>query len=141
MCRRCGGFYHLLEQVNSSTAVEPAAAHMADCSPRFRRFIDLQLQTFTQRPSDRCSLCQAALALNIPRVGMWSIRGGAQTLADALAQSLKNSGGSLRLNTPVLRLSYGPDGLPTGVDLLSGERVTATRAIISNLTVWDTYGS
>ena len=27
-----------------------------------------------------------------------------------------------------------------GVDLLSGERVTATRAIVSNLTVWDTYG-
>jgi hypothetical protein len=27
-----------------------------------------------------------------------------------------------------------------GLDLLSGERVTATRAIVSNLTIWDTYG-
>ena len=71
---------------------------------------------------------------------MWAIRGGAQALADALAESLKKSGGSLRLNAPVLRLAYGSDGLPTGVDLLSGERVTATRAIVSNLTVWDTYG-
>jgi phytoene dehydrogenase-like protein len=71
---------------------------------------------------------------------MWAIRGGAQALADALAESLKKSGGSLRLNAPVLRLAYGSDGLPVGVDLLSGERVTATRAIVSNLTVWDTYG-
>jgi phytoene dehydrogenase-like protein len=46
----------------------------------------------------------------------------------------------LRLNAPVLRLAYASDGTPMGVDLLSGERVTATRAIISNLTVWDTYG-
>ena len=27
-----------------------------------------------------------------------------------------------------------------GVDLLSGERVFAKKAIVSNLTVWDTYG-
>jgi hypothetical protein len=26
------------------------------------------------------------------------------------------------------------------VDLLNGERVIATKAVISNLTVWDTYG-
>ncbi len=71
---------------------------------------------------------------------MWAIRGGAQALADLLAESLKQSGGSLRLNAPVLRLAYGSDGLPTGVDLLSGEHVNATRAIVSNLTIWDTYG-
>ncbi len=71
---------------------------------------------------------------------MWAIRGGSQTLADSLAESLKKSGGSLRLNSPVLRLAYEAEALPIGVDLLSGERVVATRAIISNLTVWDTYG-
>jgi hypothetical protein len=40
----------------------------------------------------------------------------------------------------VLRLAYASDGAPSGVDLLSGERVNATRAIVSNLTIWDTYG-
>ena len=50
------------------------------------------------------------------------------------------SGGTLRLNSPVLRLSYDESGRATGVDLLSGERVFATKAIISNLTIWDTYG-
>jgi len=44
------------------------------------------------------------------------------------------------LNSPVLRLAYADPGTPNGVDLLSGERVTATRAIVSNLTAWDTYG-
>ena len=130
-------FYQQLEQ---SGANKPVASYMAGCSTRFRRFIDVQLQTLTQTASDECPLDRAALALTTPRRGMWGIRGGAQALADTLAESLKQSGGSLRLNAPVLRLAYGSDGLPTGLDLLSGERVTATRAIVSNLTVWDTYG-
>jgi phytoene dehydrogenase-like protein len=137
-------FYHLLDQVNSpareSAASEPAAARLTDCSSRFQRFIDVQLQTFIQSASDHSSLHEAAVALTTPRRGMWAIRGGGQALADCLGESLKKSGGSLRLNCPVLRLAYGTDGKPIGVDLLSGERVTATRAIVSNLTVWDTYG-
>jgi phytoene dehydrogenase-like protein len=137
-------FYRLLDQVSSparkSAASEPAAARLTDCSSGFQRFIDVQLQTFIQSASDHSSLHEAAVALTTPRRGMWTIRGGGQALADRLGESLKQSGGSLRLNCPVLRLAYGADGTPTGVDLLSGERVTATRAIVSNLTVWDTYG-
>jgi phytoene dehydrogenase-like protein len=136
-------FYHKLDQINasdSSAKIQPAEILLTECSLRFRRFVDVQLQTFTQSASDQCSLQQAALALTNPRRGLWSIRGGAQSLADALAESINKSGGSLRLNAPVLRLAYGLEGLPAGVDLLSGERVTATRAIVSNLTVWDTYG-
>jgi phytoene dehydrogenase-like protein len=134
-------FYRLLDGiVDESAANRPVASYTTDCSTRFQRFIDVQLHTFTQTASAQCALHDAADALTIPRRGMWSIRGGAQVLADVLAESLKTSGGSLRLNSPVLRLAYGTDGLPTGVDLLSGERVTATRAVVSNLTVWDTYG-
>jgi phytoene dehydrogenase-like protein len=44
------------------------------------------------------------------------------------------------LDTPVLRLSYDSTGTAIGVDLLSGETVTASKAVISNLTIWDTYG-
>jgi phytoene dehydrogenase-like protein len=46
----------------------------------------------------------------------------------------------VRLDTPVLRLAYDESGRATGVDLLSGERVLARKAIVSNLTIWDTYG-
>jgi len=71
---------------------------------------------------------------------LYSIERGPASLAERLAESIKLSGGNLRLNTPVLRLSYDETGAATGVDLLSGERVPAAKAIISNLTVWDTYG-
>jgi phytoene dehydrogenase-like protein len=71
---------------------------------------------------------------------LFSIAGGSASLAERLAQSIKRSGGNLRLNSPVLRLSYDEAGRASGVDLLSGERVFARRAIVSNLTAWDTYG-
>ncbi len=65
---------------------------------------------------------------------------GLRRLAERLAESIKQSGGNLRLNSPVLRLAYDEAGRATGVDLLSGERVFAKKAIVSNLTIWDTYG-
>lgn len=135
-------FYRNLRQVATGTkpdlARELVSADFEKFSFRFRRFIDVQLQTFAQRSSDECSFESAAGAL--ADGSFWSIAGGAQSLAEALANSLKASGGTVRLNSPVLRLAYGPDGKPVGVDLLSGERVVATQAIISNLTAWDTYG-
>jgi len=71
---------------------------------------------------------------------LYSITGGPATLAERLAESIKQSGGNLRLNSPVLRLAYDEAGSALGVDLLSGERVFANKAIVSNLTIWDTYG-
>lgn len=109
-------------------------------SRQFRWFIDAQLQTFAQRTSGTGCAERVADVIRLATGEFWSINGGAQVLADRLAESLKSSGGSLRLNSPVLRLAYGTDGKPIGVDLLSGERVIAKRAIISNLTIWDTYG-
>ncbi len=117
------------------------AQHLQFTSPRFRRFIDAQLQIFTQRPSDECAYLYGAVALNVPRRGMYLIRGGASALSDTLTEAIRKSGGVVRFDAPVLRLAYNSSGSAAiGVDLLSGERVTATRAIVSNLTVWDTYG-
>ena len=121
-------------------AEHTAAEHLTKTSPRFRRFIDVQLQIFAQRASDDCAYLYACVALMLPRRGLHEIRGGASTLAGALIDAIKKSGGAVRLNAPVLRLAYDSSGRATGVDLLNGERVEATRAIVSNLTVWDTYG-
>src|SRR5690348_5897544 len=72
------------------------------------------------------------------------IDGGPASVAERLAESIKKSGGNLRLNRPVLRLAYDETGeidrRAMGIDLLSGETVIARKAIVSNLTVWDTYG-
>ena len=71
---------------------------------------------------------------------LYTIPGGPASLAERLAESIKRSGGTVRLNSPVLRLAYDESGRANGIDLLSGERVLAKKAIVSNLTVWDTYG-
>jgi phytoene dehydrogenase-like protein len=76
----------------------------------------------------------------LPRNGMYSMRGGAQALADVLVEAIRRNGGTVRLNTTVLRLAYDAVGRVKGVELLSGERLEATRAVVSNLAVWDTYG-
>lgn len=117
-----------------------AHQHLDGVSLRFRRFVDVQLQALAQGGTTEVSYLYAALALTAPRGGLFGIRGGGQTLADRLADSIKQSGGRIRLDTPVLRLSYDSTGSAVGVDLLSGETVTASKAIISNLTLWDTYG-
>src|ERR687883_162920 len=60
---------------------------------------------------------------------LYAIAGGPASLAERLAESIKTSGGSVRLNSPVLRLAYDESGCAIGVDLLSGERVLAKQAI------------
>jgi len=117
-----------------------ALSFASDTSPRFQRFIDAQLQAFLNTSIDRCPFLQACNALNLPRSDLYSIGGGISALADALAQAIRLTGSVVRLNTPVLRLAYDDKGTAVGVDLLSGERVLARHAIISNLTIWDTYG-
>ena len=113
--------------------------HLDGVSMRFRRFVDVQLQLLAQAPSNDVPYLHAALALTQPRESMFAMRGGTASLAEKLAQSIKLSGGRIRLDTPVLRLSYDSNGSAVGVDLLSGETV-ASKVIVSNLTVWDTYG-
>ena len=71
---------------------------------------------------------------------LYSIAGGPASVAERLAESIKLSGSRVRLDTPVLRLAYDESGRAIGIDLLSGERVWAKKAIVSNLTIWDTYG-
>ena len=126
---------HIFEASRQTTL-----AQLGETSLRFRRFIDVQLQALGQGNSGQVSYLYAALALSASRGEMFAIRGGASALASCLAESIKKSGGRIRLNTPVLRLSYNSGGDAVGVDLLSGETVHASKAIVSNLTIWDTYG-
>ncbi len=114
--------------------------HAGETSNRFQAFIDAQLRAFVHTAIDRCSFLAASVALALPRSSLYSISGGPAALAESLTDSIKQSGGTVRLNSPVLRLSYDESGQAIGVDLLSGETIVATRAIVSNLTIWDTYG-
>lgn len=119
---------------------ETAAQYLSKTSARFRIFVDAQLQIYAQAASDECSYLYAAVALAQPFSGMHAIGGGAQALADTLAESVRRSGGTLRLDSTALRVALDARGRAVGVDLINGERVEASRAVVSNLTVWDTYG-
>jgi phytoene dehydrogenase-like protein len=114
--------------------------YLTGTSPRFHEFVDAQLSALLHLNSESCSIESAAKALTWPRGNRYLIDGGPATLAERLAESIKQSGGVVRLNSPVLRLAYDQSGKAIGVDLLSGETVIANRAIVSNMTVWDTYG-
>jgi C-3',4' desaturase CrtD len=119
---------------------DTAARRLAGTSTRFRRFVDAQLQIFAQVPSEECAYLYAAVALAQPLRGMYAIGGGAQALADALVESIRKSGGEVRFDSTALRLAFDSQGRAAGVKLLSGETVEARRAVVSNLTVWDTFG-
>jgi prolycopene isomerase len=119
----------------------PAPESLSATSPRFRSFIETQLRGFLHSSIDQCEFTAATIALHRIRGPLYEIRGGGPAvLAERLAESIKRSGGAVRLNTPVLRLAYDDSGDAGGVDLLSGETVTARKAIVSNLTIWDTCG-
>jgi len=110
---------------------------------RFQSFIDTQLRGFLHSSIDQCSSVAATAALARARGPLYNIHGGPAMLAERLAESIKRTGGTVRLNTPVLRLAFDSNGdssgAAVGVDLLNGEQVLA-KAIVSNLTIWDTYG-
>ncbi len=101
-------------------------SNFQNLSTRFRSFISAQQQIFGNN--------------FYTRKEMHTITGGIKSLSDILIASFKKNGGVVRLNSPALRLAFDSDGLAVGVDLLNGERVESTKAIVSNLSVWDTFG-
>ena len=138
-----GGFFRRLRgqhAFDESAAKTNALTFAENTSNRFQRFIDAQLRAFLNTTIDRCSFMAASEALSLPRSQLYSIEGGISTVPECLAERIRAFGGVVRLNSPVLRLAYSESGKVIGVDLLSGETILAKRGIISNLTVWDTFG-
>lgn len=118
---------------------DTTAKHLNQTSDRFRRFIDAQLQMFGLCGSTECAYLYAAMVLTLPMRGLYRLGGGAETVALLLADAVLRQGGEVHRDQTVLRLMRGADGNAAGVELLNGERVTATRAVISNLTAADTF--
>jgi C-3',4' desaturase CrtD len=80
---------------------------------RLRRFLDLQLQLYSQEPADRTAALYGATVLSVvqaPR-GLWHLEGSMQALSAALEEGLAAAGGELRLRHRVQRL-LPPQGRP-----------------------------
>ena len=68
-------------------------------------------------------------------------KGGARSIVDALVRGIKKHGGSLYYNSHVEEIVI-ENGRATGVRLKrANRRISAKKAVVSNLSVWDLYGS
>src|SRR5215813_2161972 len=84
----------------------PDRKSFADTNENFRTFIDAQLAFLAQRTTETAESSSVIDTLRLATGDMWEIEGCAYSLADRLDSSFKQSGGRLRLNSPVLRLAY-----------------------------------
>jgi phytoene dehydrogenase-like protein len=71
--------------------------------------------------------------------GMSVIEGGASRLPDALAALVREAGSEVRTGASVRRVTV-ERGRATGVELESGERILARRAVVANLTPGVLFG-
>jgi phytoene dehydrogenase-like protein len=65
--------------------------------------------------------------------GMSVVEGGASRLPEALAAVVREAGGEVRTSAPVRTVTV-EGGRATGVELESGERIAAPKAVVANLT-------
>lgn len=63
--------------------------------------------------------------------------GGSAALVNALARGITKNGGDIKTNAHVTQINI-QNGQATGVTLRNGDTLTATQAVISNASVWDT---
>jgi phytoene dehydrogenase-like protein len=67
--------------------------------------------------------------------------GGSKAIVDALVRGIEKYGGNVFVNSPVQKIAV-ENGKATGVQLARNDRVVrAKQAVVSNLSVWDLYGS
>jgi len=66
--------------------------------------------------------------------------GGSKSIVDALVRGIEKHGGEVFCKTDVEEIIID-DGKATGVRIKGGRIVQAKKAVVSNLSVWDLYGS
>ena len=68
-------------------------------------------------------------------------KGGAKSIIDALVRGIEKNGGSVYVNSHVDKINI-ENGCATGITLRKNKRmVTAKKAVISNISVWDLFKS
>jgi phytoene dehydrogenase-like protein len=72
--------------------------------------------------------------------GMSIVEGGASRMIDALGGVLADHGGEVRTGAAVRRIATD-NGRATGVELASGERIDAARAVVASVTPRALYGA
>jgi prolycopene isomerase len=114
-----------------------ARTHIRD--PRLLRFIDIEVFCWALVGARETPLVNGALVFGDRHAG--GVRypiGGVSVLAEKLAAGVAQRGGEMRYRSRVVS-GVLERGRLRGVKLATGEEILA-RAVISNATLWDTYG-
>lgn len=126
-----------MSQAALTTLGDLAKQHLRDA--RLRRFIDIETFCWALTSASATPLVNAALVFGDRHVnGVRYPLGGCSAIAEKLAAGIKRHGGRIYYGS---RVTSGlmSQGRVQGVRLATGEDITA-RAVVSNATVWDTYG-
>lgn len=120
-------------------ALQTAAAEMDRClkDPVLKTVASVYW-TYLGLPPSRLALTDmAALYFAYSEFLPYHLRGGSQSLSNALAQSVLDAGGDIRFNCGVRRILVDDDGV-AGVVTDAGDTITA-RQIVSNISKVATY--
>ena len=101
---------------------------------RFRRFIDSQLLISAQATSSQVNALYGATALDLPRQGVFQLRGGIGALSGQLAQTVGALGGMLHFRHQARRISVKA-GIATGVEVARGKRASRSFAMPADLVI------
>lgn len=88
----------------SKTAYDWLASHNLHKNPDFVRFIDAQLLVSVQTTSRYANAINAAIALDLPASGTFSLQGGMGMVASLLAGSIEKNGGAVLYGSKAIRI-------------------------------------
>jgi C-3',4' desaturase CrtD len=119
----------------AADAFRPVAAHLRHASERLRLFVDGQLLIAAQATSREINALYGASALDLPRRGVVHLAGGMGTIAETLAQAVRQHGGHVHYRQEVRRIVI-ERGRPVAVETKRGKSFPAD-LVIANLTPWN----
>lgn len=109
-----------------------------------RNWLDLLCFCLSGLPADGTITAEMAMMMGEfyePTAIMDCPRGGAKSIIDALVRGIEKRGGRIFLSQHVKSINI-ENGRATSIQLKKGDKVVkANKAVVSNLSVWDLFGS
>jgi C-3',4' desaturase CrtD len=109
-------------------------AGLAPPDPTLRTFLDAQLLISAQTTAEQANALYGSAALDLPRRGVYQVRGGIGTLAQTLAGWIKQNGGEIHFRQEVEAILVR-NGRAVAVRTKRGLELTADW-IVANVTPW-----
>ncbi len=116
-------------------AFRPVSTHLVNASERLRLFVDAQLLISAQTTSRTANAMYGAAALDLPRRGVVHLEGGMGSIAETLAQAVRNHGGKVLYRQEVTRI-IREHGKPVAVETKRGDSFPVD-ILIANLPPWN----